>query len=86
MIKLLMCLYLLGHPDYQVRKEYTTRMEMCVDIGMTYKELKYLNTVTDDPEVKMRLKRIAAIAWEWENQAKYSGQERLSHLDFKEDW
>ena len=61
-------------------------MMACIDTGMSYRELKYCNSVTIDPEIKMRLRRVAAIAWAWENHAKYSGQERISLLDFEKDW
>jgi len=95
MIKLLIYLSFLGDPSYKVRSESTKKLIGEAGVTIFYQEIKWLNSITNDPEIKPRLKEIAKQAWLIENKEKYHANDyyendenfqRMKLEHFKEDW
>jgi hypothetical protein len=87
MIKLLACVLLLGTGDFKERKNNEHLLTLST---YNYEQLKWSNSVINDPEVRFRLKRVAYVKWVEETAEKYSSawdsHEKLRDEDFEKDW
>ena len=82
MISLLFISYImLGHPSYEVREHYTHKLKIST---VTYEALRCIHSVTEDPEVRARLRDIAWHKWTVENFEKFADYQYYEQRSFNE--